>query len=33
MIDSDCCPALACDGGICKAIIPGQSYLLARPSG
>lgn len=22
-VDSDCCPPLACDGGICKAIIPG----------
>lgn len=23
VVDSDCCPPLACDGGICKAIIPG----------
>ena len=22
-VDSDCCPPLACDGGVCKAIIPG----------
>ena len=23
VVDSDCCPPLACDGGVCKAIIPG----------
>ncbi len=23
VVDTDCCPPLACDGGICKAIIPG----------
>ena len=23
VVDSDCCPPLACDAGICKAIIPG----------
>ena len=23
VVDSDCCPPLVCDGGSCKAIIPG----------